>query len=309
MPVRFRAPALACLLLGATVLAGCTSGADSASQPAGLAAPSVSTSDSSSAPASSTATSSAAATSSPRRRRTRTARPGPRPVRPAPPRRSTPPPSRTATPTPTAAPHPASAAQLPLGYPTGSARQAVTVVASARSDTQGTVQAWRRVSGGWRRVGPAVPAWLGSDGMTPHPSEQLSATPMGSYSLTRAFGYAGNPGTALNYTQTTPADWWISEPGPMYNSLQHCSSGCPFTKGDPNEHLYYTRPYYAYAAVIDYNTADAGPVRQGAGSAFFLHVAVGAPTAGCVAIDQAQLVRILRWLRPADHPRILIGTR
>ncbi len=40
--------------------------------------------------------------------------------------------------------------------------------------------------------------------------------------------------------------------------------------------------------VIDYNTANApGGVRQGAGSAFFLHVAVGAPTEGCVAIDAA----------------------
>ena len=50
-------------------------------------------------------------------------------------------------------------------------------------------------------------------------------------------------------------------------------------------------------------------MRQGAGSAFFLHVAVGAPTAGCVSIPAAQLVRVLRWLAPQDHPRILIGTR
>ena len=50
-------------------------------------------------------------------------------------------------------------------------------------------------------------------------------------------------------------------------------------------------------------------VRQGAGSAFFLHVAVGAPTAGCVSIPADQLVRILHWLAPDRHPRILIGTR
>ena len=36
----------------------------------------------------------------------------------------------------------------------------------------------------------------------------------------------------------------------------------------------------------------------GAGSAFFLHSSSGGPTAGCVAIDDAMLVKIIRWLRP-----------
>jgi L,D-peptidoglycan transpeptidase YkuD (ErfK/YbiS/YcfS/YnhG family) len=130
---------------------------------------------------------------------------------------------------------------------------------------------------------------------------------MGSFTLTQAFGRDANPGTALPYLKTTPADWWISQAGPLYNTHQRCSSGCAFTQGAPNEHLYYEVPFYDYAVVIDYNTRDAGPVRQGAGSAFFLHVSVGAPTAGCVSIDRTDLVRILRWLRPADHPRILIG--
>jgi L,D-peptidoglycan transpeptidase YkuD (ErfK/YbiS/YcfS/YnhG family) len=144
--------------------------------------------------------------------------------------------------------------------------------------------------------------------MTPHPSESVSATPMGSFTLTEAFGRDPDPGTELPYTRTTPDDWWISQPGPLYNTRQRCASGCGFTLGDPNEHLYYVTPQYDYAVVIDYNTPDSGQVRQGAGSAFFLHVAAGEPTAGCVAIDASALVRIMRWLAPADHPRILIGT-
>jgi L,D-peptidoglycan transpeptidase YkuD (ErfK/YbiS/YcfS/YnhG family) len=48
-------------------------------------------------------------------------------------------------------------------------------------------------------------------------------------------------------------------------------------------------------------------VRQGAGSAFFLHVTDGAPTAGCVAIPASRLVPLMRWLTPGTHPRILIG--
>jgi L,D-peptidoglycan transpeptidase YkuD (ErfK/YbiS/YcfS/YnhG family) len=181
----------------------------------------------------------------------------------------------------------------------------ITVVASAESDTQATLQAWRKVGGGWRRVGPSVAAWLGASGMTTHPSEQLSATPMGSFTLTQAFGHDSDPGTKLPYVQTDPSDWWISQSGPLYNTIQHCAANCAFTQGDPNEHLWYETPFYNYAVVIDYNRS---PVRQGAGSAIFLHVTVGAPTAGCVSIEQSQLVRIMRWLQPSRHPRILIGT-
>jgi L,D-peptidoglycan transpeptidase YkuD (ErfK/YbiS/YcfS/YnhG family) len=186
----------------------------------------------------------------------------------------------------------------------------ITVAAASTSSTTGTLQAWRRVSGGWRRVGPSVFADLGTDGVSAHPSETRSATPMGSFTLTQAFGHNSDPGTALPYTHTTPADWWISESGPLYNTRQRCASGCSFTRGDPNEHLYYETPYYNYAVVIDYNTRNSPTgVVQGAGSAFFLHVhpAGTGATAGCVSIPQSNLISLMRWLRPRAHPRILIG--
>jgi L,D-peptidoglycan transpeptidase YkuD (ErfK/YbiS/YcfS/YnhG family) len=182
------------------------------------------------------------------------------------------------------------------------------VVASSTSSTQATLQAWRKVSGGWRRVGAAIPAWLGSDGLSAHPSETRSATPIGSFTLTQAFGHDSDPGTALPYFHTNAADWWISQSGPLYNTHQRCSSGCAFTRGDPNEHLSTTLPFYDYAVVIDYNTRNApGGVRQGAGSAFFLHVTVGEPTAGCVSIARDRLVNLMQWLSPSAAPRILIG--
>jgi L,D-peptidoglycan transpeptidase YkuD (ErfK/YbiS/YcfS/YnhG family) len=199
--------------------------------------------------------------------------------------------------------------RLPLPFGTGRATEVITVVAPSTGSTQGTLQAWHKVSGGWRKVGGAVHAWLGSDGLSNHPSETRSATPIGSFTLTQAFGHDPDPGTSLPYTHTTPDDWWISQSGPLYNTRQRCASNCAFTRGDPNEHLYYETPYYDYALVIDYNTRNApGGVRQGAGSAFFLHVTVGAPTAGCVSIPGDQLVRLLRWLTPGAGPRIMIGT-
>lgn len=219
--------------------------------------------------------------------------------------------------TTTAATHPAArtvakGATLPLGFGTGNARKVITVVAASRHSTTATLQAWSKVKGGWARHGSSVHAHVGTDGLTKHASESRSATPIGSFTLTRAFGHDSNPGTSLPYSHTTPSYWWISQPGKLYNTLQVCSSGCAFNQGNPNEHLYYETPYYDYAVVIDYNTRNApGGVHQGAGSAFFLHVHPSGTggTAGCVDIPVAKLVKIMRWLTPQSHARILIGVR
>jgi L,D-peptidoglycan transpeptidase YkuD (ErfK/YbiS/YcfS/YnhG family) len=198
---------------------------------------------------------------------------------------------------------------LPLGFSIRSAKQVITVVAAWAGSTTAVLQAWTAVgTGRWVRHGSAILAHVGVQGLSTSPSESRSATPIGSFTLTTAFGYYGDPGTRLPYLRTTPADWWISQSGPLYNTHQRCSSSCNFVQGWPNEHLYYETPAYDYAVVIDYNTANTGKVTQGAGSAFFLHVTDGsATTAGCVAIPQASLVSIMQWLNPADHPRILIG--
>jgi L,D-peptidoglycan transpeptidase YkuD (ErfK/YbiS/YcfS/YnhG family) len=58
--------------------------------------------------------------------------------------------------------------------------------------------------------------------------------------------------------------------------------------------------------VIAYNTSPVVPAR---GSGIFLHASTGRPTLGCVSLPLPQLLRLLRWLRPASSPLIVIGTR
>ncbi|MDP9115815.1 MAG: hypothetical protein M3O28_00800, partial [Actinomycetota bacterium] len=173
-----------------------------------------------------------------------------------------------------------------------------------------TLQAWNRApGGGWLPFGPAIMAHVGSDGLSTSPSERRSATPIGSFTLTQGFGALPNPGTRVPYFQTNWSDWWISNAGALYNTHQRCAdpSSCPYALGG-NEQLRAETPFYNYALVIDYNTANSPTgVRAGAGSAFFLHVTDGTATAGCIAIPQSNLVTIMRWLTPTAHPRILIG--
>ena len=211
-----------------------------------------------------------------------------------------------AAPKPASTPAPRRGQALPLGYSTGSATRVITVVAPSTGSTTALLQAWYKApGGGWLRYGSTVTAHVGSQGLTTHPSESKSATPIGSFSLTQAFGRASDPGTALPYFRTDSHDWWVSDANSRYyNTHYRCASGsCPFNTG-AGENLYAAGFVYTYAVVIDYNRF---PVTRGAGSAFFLHVTNGSATAGCVAISQSKLVSLMRWMSPSTHPRILIG--
>ena len=195
---------------------------------------------------------------------------------------------------------------LPLPFSTGSASRVITVVAPSTGSTTATLQAWSLApGGGWLRYGGAVFAHVGAQGLTTAPSESLSATPIGSFGLTQAFGSQADPGTPLPYFRTDGADWWVSDVNsPLYNQHARCWPGsCSFNTA-VSENLYQAGYVYSYAVVIDYNRF---PARAGAGSAFFLHVTDGGPTAGCVSIPAANLVALMRWLSPNAHPRILIG--
>ncbi|MGY2063994.1 L,D-transpeptidase family protein [Blastococcus sp. SYSU DS0619] len=208
---------------------------------------------------------------------------------------------RTAAPSPAASSAPTGAA-LPLGVDPGGSRQVVTVVAPSSRSTSAQLTAWELGPAGWTPVLGPVTARIGSSGVGAA-SETSTRTPAGTYTLTEAFGRAGNPGTALPYRVVDGDDWWVSDvQSPRYNQYAECARGtCDFAEA-ASENLA-DELAYAHAVVIDYNGAGT----PGAGSAFFLHLSNGAPTAGCVAVDAGSLTALLRWLDPAARPLIAIG--
>jgi L,D-peptidoglycan transpeptidase YkuD (ErfK/YbiS/YcfS/YnhG family) len=182
--------------------------------------------------------------------------------------------------------------------------QLVTVQAPPHA-TVASLSLWARSGSCWRRVAGPWQARLGRAGLSAHKHEGDGATPTGTYRLGgTVYGIAPDPGVRLRYHRLACGDWWDEDPSsPAYNTFRHvrCGTAPPFA-GD-SEALWRISPQYRYFAVVDYNPAPAVP---GRGSAVFLHVAVG-PTAGCVSLPQARLVRLLRWLRPAARPLIRIG--
>jgi L,D-peptidoglycan transpeptidase YkuD (ErfK/YbiS/YcfS/YnhG family)/NADPH-dependent 7-cyano-7-deazaguanine reductase QueF-like protein len=190
---------------------------------------------------------------------------------------------------------------------TGSATQLITVDAPSYSSTTATLTAWQLEGGCWQTVfGPST-ARVGTAGVSDHKQEGDGTTPTGAYSIgSTMYGVDPNPGVSYAYHQLVCGDWWDEDPStPDYNTFQHvaCGTNPPF--GGDSEALWTTVPAYDYFAVIDYND---NPIVSGAGSAIFLHVDTGSPTAGCVSIPVSELTAVLDWLSPAANPLIVIGT-
>ena len=155
---------------------------------------------------------------------------------------------------------------------------------------------WQRDANGWKPVATAIPVHVGANGMVPQSHDGEMATPMGIFSLDFAFGTQPNPGGGLDYVQVTRDYWWDGDMNsPTYNTMQVCKKAdCPFDTNPASgtENLYI--PAYAHAIVMGVNKERI----PGDGGAFFVHTTNGGATAGCVALDDATLVKIIRWLQP-----------
>lgn len=179
--------------------------------------------------------------------------------------------------------------------------QVLVVWPLSAGGTHGLLSAFEFDSGGWRRVAGPLMAALGRNGVADDKSEGDGRTPLGSFRISEAFGLADDPGSALPFTKLRGDEVWVNDPGsPLYNTLQHDSVSPDWRSA---ERLSANPDAYEWAAVIDYNRSPAVP---GLGSAIFLHVELGHPTSGCVAVGRGELLEILRWLRPEAAPAIVI---
>ena len=179
--------------------------------------------------------------------------------------------------------------------------QLITVTAASYGATQAKLTAYRRVGGHWRRVfGPWI-AWIGRDGMAPPGAKREGdgRTPSGTFGFGFFFGVDRNPGVRFSYRRIDAFDVWDDDPSSSrYNEWVDDRYADPGADPEPMD-----VSAYDYGAVIAYNTART----PGLGSAIFLHINIGTPTAGCVTLPVGELLEILRWLNPAASPRIEMG--
>lgn len=182
------------------------------------------------------------------------------------------------------------------------ARQLISVISDGYGATTATVRAFAKRSGNWHQVFGPASAWIGYAGFAPPGTKREGdgRTPSGSYRFSYFFGTAPNPGVHFRWRHAHTYDYWDDDPAsPRYNTWVNTRRHSAGRSPEP----LHVRPYRD-VAVIDYNAART----PGRGSAIFLHVTHHSATNGCVSLPRHQVIRLLRWLRPSHHPRIIMGT-
>jgi L,D-peptidoglycan transpeptidase YkuD (ErfK/YbiS/YcfS/YnhG family) len=191
---------------------------------------------------------------------------------------------------------------------TGGSTQAITVEAASHGATSATLRTWTRAGGCWRPAAGPYPARVGRNGLSADRREGDGTTPVGSFGIApRMYGTERDPGVRFRYHRLVCGDWWNEDPAsPTYNSFRHVACGTRPAFWNGSEGMWQQPRAYAHLAVVEFNMH---PVVPGRGSGIFLHATTGRATNGCISLRRVDLVRVLRWLRPAARPRIVIGTR
>ncbi len=182
----------------------------------------------------------------------------------------------------------------------GSADRIIEIATTRMKTTFATARTYRLAKGGWRLLRTAMPARLGYNGLSlpAHRHEGDGTTPIGNYGFVYDFGSRPDPGvTGYRWRRLVPGSCWAGTRADYNRWVMRTPCAAADENLWSNEAL-----AYRYAAVIDFNYRH--PI-FGRGSGIFLHEQTGGPTAGCVSLRQADLLGVLRWMRPGT--RILIG--
>lgn len=186
-----------------------------------------------------------------------------------------------------------------------SVKQLVLVYNETLKDQQAKLFTFQKDKEEWSIVHGPVQAGIGENGFA-KPGEKIEGdgkSPGGVYKLGHLFTYGESVNTRMPFTQSTPEDKWIDDPGsPDYN--RHVRGE---TSAKSYENLKLKSDHYKYCLVIEYNT---NPIVKGKGSAIFFHLrdSESETTAGCVAVSESDMLQILKWLDPDKHPVILMGS-
>ena len=156
---------------------------------------------------------------------------------------------------------------------------------------------------GWLTAGQlTIPVALGRGGIRANKCEGDGGTPRGTFRPRRLWWRAdrhGRPQTFLPVRAISHEDGWCEDP-----KDRHYNQPIRLKRGESGDRLERDDHLYDFIVEIDHNTV---PRVAGRGSALFLHLAREnfGPTAGCVSMTQAAMLRLLQRLGP--RTKIVIG--
>lgn len=211
------------------------------------------------------------------------------------------------------------AAAAPFDY-RKDARQIVLVAAESVDGIQAKISLFEKAKDGWRQVERDIPAVIGKKGIAlgeglaasipaeglPKKHEGDLKSPAGVFLIGDTYGYAPKaPGFKLKYTQTLDSFEGVDDPASkFYNRIVDTRD---IASADRDWHSHETMrrkdDQYKWLAVIRHNDANV----PGDGSLIFMHIWRDSEhgTAGCTAMAEPNLLKVLRWLDPAKRPVVV----
>ena len=197
-------------------------------------------------------------------------------------------------------------------------RQCIVVSTNDWASTNGVLHAFERAetTASWKKQSPEFAVVVGKNGLgpgrglirldfkgAPGKKEGDDRAPAGIFHLTSAFGYASARSAAwvkLPYQALSKQIESIDDPNSHYYNRLVDRSKVRQIDWRSSERMRRDDILYKWGVMVDHN-----PVAiPGAGSCIFLHIwkNSSAPTTGCTAMPESDLLRLLRWLDPARHP-------
>ncbi|MDO4204027.1 MAG: L,D-transpeptidase family protein [Selenomonadaceae bacterium] len=148
---------------------------------------------------------------------------------------------------------------------------------------------YEKIGGQWQKTMECA-GFVGKNGIDKE-REGDGKTPTGEFTFIGTFGICADPGAKLPYTPIT-ADHYFCDDKRYYNQLinikdkpHHCSG----------EHMIEYDVAYRYGLIIDFNRENI----YGKGSAILIHCSTDEEyTAGCVAMPEENIIRLLRTVTP-----------
>jgi L,D-peptidoglycan transpeptidase YkuD (ErfK/YbiS/YcfS/YnhG family) len=197
-------------------------------------------------------------------------------------------------------------------------RQCIVVLTDNWASTTGVLYAFERIgaTANWKERGPGVVVVAGKNGLgqgrglvrlgfkrAPDKKEGDDRAPAGIFRLSSAFGYAPARSAAwvkLPYLALSRQVEGIDDPNSRYYNKLMDRSKVAKVDWRSSEQMRRDDIRYKWGVVVEHNPAAI----PGAGSCIFLHIwkSSSVATAGCTAMPESDLVRLLRWLDPARHP-------
>jgi L,D-peptidoglycan transpeptidase YkuD (ErfK/YbiS/YcfS/YnhG family) len=198
------------------------------------------------------------------------------------------------------------------------AQQMILVTTPDWTSIHGMLRTYERRDGQWHEIDAAAPVVIGREGAGwglglqdvrtdgPQAREGSMRSPAGVYRLGTAFGYAPTFDTAMPYAPMHASSYCVDvSDSPLYTQIVDANVVGEDAVRGASEHMRldihsHGAQGYKIGFVIEHNPKAV----PGGGSCIFAHLwkTPDTPTAGCTAMTEATMRRLLAWLDPARKP-------